>query len=77
MIKRIKFLGIPVADQDRALAFYTDKLGFQILTDQAFSPKQRWIELTIPGAATGIALFTPGWPRGPHRDVPQFLLGGG
>ncbi len=59
MIKRIKFIGIPVADQDRALDFYTEKLGFRILTDQQFSPTQRWIELSIPGAGTGIALFTP------------------
>ncbi len=59
MIKRIKFVGIPVADQDRALEFYTQKLGFRILTDQQFGPSQRWIELTIPGAETGISLFTP------------------
>jgi predicted enzyme related to lactoylglutathione lyase len=59
MIKRIKFLGIPVGDQERALAFYTEKLGFRVLTDQQFSEKQRWIELTIPGAETGIVLFTP------------------
>jgi catechol 2,3-dioxygenase-like lactoylglutathione lyase family enzyme len=59
MIKRIKFLGIPVRDQDRALQFYTEKLGFRILTDQEFSEKQRWIELSIPGAETGVVLFTP------------------
>jgi len=59
MIKRIKFLGIPVRDQDRALRFYTEKLGFRILTDQEFTDKQRWIELSIPGAETGLALFTP------------------
>ncbi len=59
MIKRIKFLGIPVSDQDRALRFYTEKLGFRILTDQEFSKTQRWIELSIPGAETGIVLFTP------------------
>ena len=59
MIKRIKFLGIAVRDQDRALKFYTDKLGFRILTDQAFSDTQRWIELSIPGAETGVVLFTP------------------
>jgi len=59
MIKRIKFLGIAVREQDRALAFYTEKLGFRILTDQQFSEKQRWIELSIPGADTGIVLFTP------------------
>ncbi|HEX4164784.1 MAG TPA: glyoxalase superfamily protein [Bryobacteraceae bacterium] len=59
MIKRIKFLGIPVRDQDRALRFYTEKLGFRVFTDQQFSDKQRWIELSIPGAETGIVLFTP------------------
>jgi catechol 2,3-dioxygenase-like lactoylglutathione lyase family enzyme len=59
MIKRIKFLGIPVRDQERALAFYTEKLGFRILTDQQFSATQRWIELSLPGAETGLVLFTP------------------
>lgn len=59
MIKRIKFLGIPVREQDRALRFYTEKLGFRVLTDQQFSETQRWIELSIPGAETGIVLFTP------------------
>lgn len=59
MIKRIKFLGIPVANQDRALQFYTEKLGFMIMTDQDFTEQQRWIELKIPGADTGVSLFTP------------------
>lgn len=59
MIKGIKFVGIPVTDQDRALEFYTKKLGFSIATDQPFNDKQRWIELKIPGADTGVVLFTP------------------
>ncbi len=59
MIKGIKFVGVPVRDQDRALEFYTKKLGLTIGTDQPFNEKQRWIELRIPGADTGIVLFTP------------------
>jgi catechol 2,3-dioxygenase-like lactoylglutathione lyase family enzyme len=59
MIKAIKFTSIPVRNQDQALEFYTKKLGFQILTDQPFDGTQRWIELGIPGAKTGITLFTP------------------
>jgi catechol 2,3-dioxygenase-like lactoylglutathione lyase family enzyme len=59
MIKRIKFLSIPVRDQDRALRFYTEKLGFRVVADQPFSETQRWIELAIPGADTGVVLFTP------------------
>jgi len=59
MIRGIKFVGIPVGDQDVALKFYTDAMCLKVLTDQPFTPKQRWIELMIPGADTGIALFTP------------------
>lgn len=57
MIKGIKFVTIPVRDQERALAFYTQTLGFQIRTDQPFG-EQRWIELGIPGADTEVVLFT-------------------
>jgi catechol 2,3-dioxygenase-like lactoylglutathione lyase family enzyme len=59
MIKGIKFVGVPVHDQDRALEFFTKKLGFTIVTDQPFNDQQRWIELRIPGADTGVVLFTP------------------
>jgi len=59
MIKQIKFVTVPVRDQKRALDFYTEKLGFTIITDQPFDEKQRWIELRIPKAETRIALFTP------------------
>ena len=60
MIKGVKFASIPVTDQDRALAFYTEKLGLRLLTDQPFSDEQRWIELGIPGADTRIVLFNFG-----------------
>jgi catechol 2,3-dioxygenase-like lactoylglutathione lyase family enzyme len=59
MIRGIKFVGIPVRDQDVALRFFTVLLGMKVITDQPFSPQQRWIELSVPGADTGIALFTP------------------
>ena len=59
MIRGIKFMSIPVRDQDVALKFYTDALGFKVVTDQPFNDQQRWIELMIPGADTGLALFTP------------------
>jgi catechol 2,3-dioxygenase-like lactoylglutathione lyase family enzyme len=59
MIRRLKFVSIPVRNQDASLKFYTEKLGFKVATDQYFSPEQRWIELLIPGAETGLVLFTP------------------
>jgi predicted enzyme related to lactoylglutathione lyase len=59
MISHIKFVSVPVRDQNRALDFYTEKLGFTIITDQPFNEKQRWIELRIPKADTRVVLFTP------------------
>ncbi|MGC2617572.1 MAG: VOC family protein [Acidobacteriaceae bacterium] len=59
MIGGIKFVGVPVGDQDVALKFWTEAVGMKVVTDQPFTPTQRWIELMIPGAETGIALFTP------------------
>ena len=60
MIKGIKFVNIPVRDQARALAFYTEKLGFTVATNQPMGPGgQRWIEFKIPGAETRVSLFTP------------------
>ncbi len=60
MIKGIKFVNVPVGDQARALAFYTEILGFTVATDQPMRPDgQRWIELKIAGAETRVSLFTP------------------
>jgi len=59
MIKQLKFAGVPTRDQDAAIAFWTEKLGFRVVTDQPMGPGQRWIELAIPGAQTRITLFTP------------------
>jgi catechol 2,3-dioxygenase-like lactoylglutathione lyase family enzyme len=59
MIKGVKLINIPVTDQDRALSFYTEKLGFRIATDRPYDDKQRWIELSIPGADVLLTLFCP------------------
>lgn len=54
MIKRVNFQSIPVDDQDRALAFYRDILGFTVQTDAPYAEGFRWIFLEIPGADTRI-----------------------
>ena len=59
MITQVKFVGVPTRDQERALKFYTEKLGFEVATDQPFDATQRWIELRIGNSATRFVLFTP------------------
>jgi catechol 2,3-dioxygenase-like lactoylglutathione lyase family enzyme len=70
MIKGVKFVSIPVRDQDRALEFYTKKLGMRVITDSPFDDTQRWIELGIPRADTKVVLFTaPGQPIGGTMNI--------
>ena len=57
MISHVKFVTIPTADQDRALKFWTEVVGFRVLTDQPFNDKQRWIELRIGSSDTRFVLF--------------------
>jgi catechol 2,3-dioxygenase-like lactoylglutathione lyase family enzyme len=64
MIKGIKFASVPTNDQDRALAFWTEKMGFQVHTDQPFDGTQRWIELRIKGSDTHLVLFTTDMDKG-------------
>ena len=54
-ITAIGTVGIPVQDQERALVFYRDTLGFEIRMDASYGP-DRWIELAPHGGATSIAL---------------------
>ena len=62
MIKGVKFVSVPVRDQKAAVKFWTEKIGFKVLTDQQFDDKQHWIELGMPGQATGVVLFLmEGW----------------
>src|SRR5260370_5383079 len=69
MIRGIKFVSIPVRNQDAALKFFTEKLGLKVTTDQPMTETQRWIELMIPGADSGLALFTP---EGHEKRIGEF-----
>jgi catechol 2,3-dioxygenase-like lactoylglutathione lyase family enzyme len=56
-------VGVPVTDQDRALEFYVDTLGFEKRRDVPFGAG-RWIEVAPPGSPTTIALVPAGVPGG-------------
>jgi len=65
-VNKINTVVIPVADQERALEFYTQKLGFEKRTDVAFGNGYRWVEVAPGEAETTIALAPPpeGVPTG-------------
>jgi catechol 2,3-dioxygenase-like lactoylglutathione lyase family enzyme len=73
MIKRVKFVGLTVKDFDKALDFYTNKLGFEVLSNQPAGPG-RWIELRIPGADTQVVLSGFGSPPDPKSQMPAVVF---
>lgn len=60
-INGVRTVSIPVADQDAALGFYVDTLGFQKLRDNPTPGGGRWIELA-PGADTVVVTLEPAAP---------------
>jgi catechol 2,3-dioxygenase-like lactoylglutathione lyase family enzyme len=58
---------VPVADQDKAIAFYTQLLGFALTADVPFGNGDRWVEVMPPGGGTAIALTLPQGDYQPGR----------
>ena len=50
-----------IADQDAAIAYYTETLGWELRSDVAFGDEggNRWVEVAPPGSATRLALNPP------------------
>jgi len=77
MDMKLELVPIPVADVDRAKAFYTEQLGFVVDVDVSPVDGVRVVQLTPPGSAcsigigTGVPAYegTPGTVRGLHLVV--------
>jgi catechol 2,3-dioxygenase-like lactoylglutathione lyase family enzyme len=67
---RLELIPVPVADVDRAKAFYVEQVGFHADVDATVSPELRFVQLTPPGSAcsivigTGITAMAPGSQQG-------------
>jgi predicted enzyme related to lactoylglutathione lyase len=55
---RLELVQVPVADVDRAKAFYVDQVGFVAEHDHQVSEELRFVQLTPPGSACSISLTT-------------------
>ena len=59
MTTRIMSVTMPVADQDKALAFYTEVLGCELVFDQEIWPGARMVEVVPPGSPISFVLLPP------------------
>ena len=55
-ITDVRTVAINVTNQDRALSFFVDTLGFEKRLDAPMTPTTRWIEVAPSGSTTSIAL---------------------
>jgi catechol 2,3-dioxygenase-like lactoylglutathione lyase family enzyme len=62
MTTEVKSVTLPVADQERALRFYVDVLGFELRTDVEVWPGARLVEVVPPGSHVGLVLLPPDSP---------------
>jgi lactoylglutathione lyase len=58
---------VPVKDQDEAIRFYTETLGFTLTSDVPFGEGDRWVEVSPPEGTTSIALVPPQGQYQPGR----------
>jgi predicted enzyme related to lactoylglutathione lyase len=70
MDMKLELVQVPVADIDRAKAFYTERLGFSEDIDAQPTDEIRFVQLTPPGSACSIALTS-----GAHQMAPGSLDG--
>ena len=58
-IDKITTVVVPVSDQERAIEFYVDTLGFEKRADVPMGDSYRWVEVAPADAVTTIALAPP------------------
>jgi catechol 2,3-dioxygenase-like lactoylglutathione lyase family enzyme len=72
VLTKVRSVGIYVSDQQRALDFYRDALGCDVVADLPMGEgdgAQRWIEVKLPGDDTKLILFTP---EGQENRIGEF-----
>ena len=74
MFTKIGTISVGVTDQDKALDFYVNKLGFEKIDDQPMSETERWLEVAPPGAQTHIMLGLRGQSGGDKTGFTGFVL---
>jgi lactoylglutathione lyase len=56
VIEGVSQVMVEVEDQDRALTFWTETMGFELAQDASYGDGGRWIEVRTPDRATLLVL---------------------
>ena len=75
MISNIRTVGVYVSDQDAALRFYTEVLGFEVRADLSMGRQGRWLEVAPPGAQSRIVIYPRAMMQDWDRRKPSVVFG--
>lgn len=63
MPQHISALALLVDDYDRAIAYYTEVLGFRLVEDTQQGPNKRFVRVVLPGSETALLLARAAKPE--------------
>ena len=66
---RVLCVNIYVRDQDRALRFFVDQLGFGLVVDESYESGTRWVAVAPPDGNTVLALVAPKRNSKEHKQI--------
>ncbi len=72
-LTQIATVFVPVEDQDQAIAFYRDVLGFEQRVDFIYGI-HRWVEVAPTGSTFALALVPPSEGRGTDRTATRCAI---
>jgi predicted enzyme related to lactoylglutathione lyase len=70
-ISKVQVVSVPVSDPDRAMDFYVNVLGMELLQDMPMNDTMRWIQVSPAGSDASITLVTwfPSMPAGSLKGL--------
>jgi catechol 2,3-dioxygenase-like lactoylglutathione lyase family enzyme len=74
-VEDIDLITLVVTDQDEALDFYVDTLGFELIQKEEYPDGRQWIEISPPDSAVKLAVKTPEMFDGEEAEHRRALIG--
>ncbi|AIE59048.1 VOC family protein [Bacillus methanolicus] len=74
MITKIATAAVYVEDQQKAKAFWTEKVGFEVFRETPMGPGGSWLEVGPKGAETALVLYPKAMMKGWEQMKPSIVF---
>lgn len=74
MIRRIATVAVYVEDQQKAKQFWTEKVGFDVVTEHPMGPNAFWLEVAPKGGQTALVLYPKAMMKDADEKKPSIVF---